>query len=84
MAKAQEELESSTFEATAGGGAVKVILKGDYTMDSINIDPQIIEDGDVEMLQDLILTAINEAIEKVNAEKEESMGKATGGIRMPY
>lgn len=84
MAKAQEELESATFEATAGGGAVTIVLKGDYTMDSIEIDPQILEDGDVEMLQDLILTAFNEALEMINSKKEETMEKATGGIRMPY
>lgn len=84
MAKAQEELESATFEATAGGGAVAIVLKGNYTMDSIEIDPQILEDGDVEMLQDLILTAFNEAIEMISSQKEETMEKATGGIRMPF
>ncbi|HPJ75513.1 MAG: YbaB/EbfC family nucleoid-associated protein [Clostridia bacterium] len=84
MAKAQEELEESKFESTAGGGAVTVTLKGDYTMESISIDPEILEDADVEMLQDLILTAFNESVEKINAKKEETMGKATGGLRMPF
>ncbi len=84
MAKAQEELEESLFESKAGGGAVTVKMKGDYTMESISIDPQILEDSDMEMLQDLILTAVNESVEKINARKEETLGKATGGMRMPF
>jgi hypothetical protein len=84
MAKAQEELEASKFESKAGGGAVAVTLKGDYTMESIIIDPQILEDADVEMLQDLILTAVNESVDKINTKKEETLGKATGGMRMPF
>ncbi|OQC00958.1 MAG: Nucleoid-associated protein [Firmicutes bacterium ADurb.Bin099] len=84
IAKAQEELENSTFESKAGGGVVTVAMKGDYTMDSITIDQAILEDADVEMLQDLILTAVNESVGKINAKKEETMGKATGGMRMPF
>ncbi|HPB17201.1 MAG: YbaB/EbfC family nucleoid-associated protein [Clostridia bacterium] len=84
MAKAQEELEQSSFESKAGGGAVVVAMKGDYTMESITIDPMILEDSDVEMLQDMILTAVNESIEKITAKKEETLGKATGGMRMPF
>lgn len=84
IAKAQEELENSTFESKAGGGVVTVAMKGDYTMDSITIDPVVLEDADVEMLQDLILTAVNESVGKINAKKEETMGKATGGMRMPF
>jgi len=53
-------------------------------MDSITIDQAILEDADVEMLQDLILTAVNESVGKINAKKEETMGKATGGMRMPF
>jgi DNA-binding YbaB/EbfC family protein len=84
IAKAQEELEQSSFESKAGGGAVVVTMKGDYTMESITIDPMILEDSDVEMLQDMILTAVNESIEKITAKKEETLGKATGGMRMPF
>ena len=84
MAKAQEELEESKFESRAGGGAVTVIFKGDFTMESISIDPDILADADVEMLQDLILTAVNESVGKINAKKEETLGKATGGMRMPF
>jgi len=84
IAKAQEELENSTFESKAGGGVVTVAMKGDYTMDSITIDPVVLEDADVDMLQDLILTAVNESVGKINAKKEETMGKATGGMRMPF
>ena len=84
IAKAQEELEQSSFESKAGGGAVGVAMKGDYKMESITIDPMILEDSDVEMLQDMILTAVNESIEKITAKKEETLGKATGGMRMPF
>lgn len=84
MLKAQENLEETIFEAQAGGGAVALALKGNYTMESLTIDEGLLEDGDAEMLQDLIITAYNECLEKVNEKKEEVMGKATGGMRMPF
>ncbi len=80
MAKLQEELESKTVEATAGGGAVKVIASGKKEILEININPDVVDPDDVEMLQDLILAAINEALRKAEEMLSGEMGKITGGL----
>lgn len=84
MEKAQQELEEASFEGKAGGGAVTTVFMGDYSMKSITLDKGLLEDGDAEMLQDLILTAVNEAIKQISDKKDDTLGKATGGMRMPF
>jgi len=81
--KLQEELQEKTVEATAGGGVVKVIASGKKQLVGIEIDPEVIDPEDVEMLQDLILAAANEALQKAEEMVTEEMGKLTGGLNMP-
>ena len=80
MEKEQEEIAGMTFETTAGGGAVKVVIKGDKTIDSIELSPDVVDPEDIEMLQDLIVAAVNEAVKKVDECTEERMGKYTAGL----
>ncbi|MEA3350666.1 MAG: YbaB/EbfC family nucleoid-associated protein [Chloroflexota bacterium] len=77
---AQEALAEETVTATAGGGVVEVVATGDQQIQSIKIDPVILEDADVEMLQDLILTAIQSALDKSNQLTAERLGPLTGGL----
>ncbi|WP_240376353.1 YbaB/EbfC family nucleoid-associated protein [Bacillus piscicola] len=83
MQKAQEELKDKTVEATAGGGAVKVVAAGDKRIVDIEIDEDVVDPEDVEMLQDLILAAMNEALKKVDELVEQDLGKFTKGLNMP-
>ena len=78
--KMQQELESSTFEFTAGGGAVKAVTLGTREFQSITIDPEAVDPEDVEMLQDLILTAVNGALKLADEKTNESMAKLQGGM----
>lgn len=80
MAEAQEQLAQETVSATAGGGAVKVTMTGDQHCHSIEIDPALLKDGDVEMLQDLVLTAVNMALEKSRELQQQVMGPLAGGL----
>lgn len=73
--KSQEEITSKEFEATAGGGAVTVKVSGDKMLRSININKDVVDPDDVEMLQDLILTCVNEALRKVDSALNSQMGK---------
>ena len=83
IAKAQEELDEAKIEASAGGGVVKVVVTGKQTLDSIIIDPDAVDPEDVEMLQDLVLAAVNEALEKARTLAGERMGAITGGLNIP-
>lgn len=83
MANLQAELEEKEVEATAGGGAVKVIATGKKTILSIKIDPEVIDEDDIEMLEDLVLAAVNEAIAKAEEMVNSEMGKITGGMNIP-
>lgn len=83
LMKAQEDLANSTVETTAGGGAIKVIMKGDQRVQSIELAPEIVDPEDLEMLQDLLIVAINEALEKVQGMQQQLMGSLTGGIKIP-
>lgn len=83
MVKLQEELQEKTVEATAGGGVVKVVASGKKQLVSIEIDPEVVDPDDVEMLQDLIMAATNEALQKAEDMVADEMGKLTGGINMP-
>ncbi len=83
IAKAQEELDSETVEASAGGGAVKVVATGKQSIASVTIDPVAVDPEDVEMLQDLVLAAANEALDKARAMAGERLGSITGGLGIP-
>ena len=73
--KMQQELESSKFEFTAGGGAVKAVVSGTREFESITIDPEVVDPDDVEMLQDLILAAVNGALKAADDKTSQSMAK---------
>ena len=78
MAKAQEELEEAEIEGESGSGLVKVVVNGKKAVKSITIDPKAVDPDDVEMLEDLIIAALNNAYEEADAEYEEKMGKFGG------
>ena len=78
--KMQQELEASKFEFTSGGGAVKATMVGTRQLDSIEINPEVVDPEDVEMLQDLILTAVNGAIKLADDKTSEAMAKLQGGM----
>lgn len=80
MLKAQEELEAKTYEAGAGGGVVTATVSGKKELVSVAIDPEAVDPEDVEMLQDLIVAAVNEALRKAEEASNELMGKMTGGL----
>jgi DNA-binding YbaB/EbfC family protein len=83
LAKAQEELGNMTVEATSGGGAVKVVIDGHQKVHSVEISPEAVEAGDVELLQDLVITAVNEAITKSQELVNKRLGSLTGGLNIP-
>ena len=83
ISKAQQELEESTVEASAGGGAVTVVVSGHPKVESIRIAPEAVDPDDVEMLQDLIAAALNEALEKVAIMQAERLGSVAGGLSIP-
>ncbi len=78
--KMQQELESSKFEFTSGGGAVKAVVSGTREFESITIDPEVVDPEDVEMLQDLILAAVNGALKAADDKTSQSMAKLQGGM----
>ena len=80
MAATQEELEKKEFEVTSGGGAVKVVVTGKKMIKEITISPDVVDPDDVEMLQDLVMTAVNEAIRQAEEVSANEMGKLTGGL----
>ena len=81
--KIQREIAELRIEAAAGGGMVKVVMNGEKQLQSITIDPEAVSKEDVEMLQDLILAAINEAARKVDTAVQEKVGGLTAGMRIP-
>ncbi len=83
MAKVQEELGTRTVEATAGGGAVQVTVNGHLEILAIKIDPAAVDPDDVEMLQDLVLAAVNEGLHKAQEMASNAMGKFAGGLKIP-
>jgi len=84
MMKAQEELESKSYEAAAGGGVVTAVVSGKKELESIAIDPEAVDPDDVEMLQDLIVAAVNEALRKANEDAASQMSRLTGGLNLPF
>ncbi len=83
MEAAQKEIEEKEIEATSGGGAVNVVVTGKKELKSLKIDPEVVDKDDVEMLEDLILAAINEAFRKADDLNAQGMKKATGGLSIP-
>lgn len=83
LAKAQEEVAAMTVETSAGGGAVTVSVSGQRRIQSITIQPEVVDPEDVEMLQDLIMAAVNQALEQVEQAAAEKVGAVTGGLGLP-
>jgi len=83
MLKMQEELATKTVEATSGGGMVKVVANGSQKIESIILEKEVVDPEDVEMLQDLILAATNDALTKSQQMVSSEMGKLTGGLNLP-
>ena len=83
MQKKQEELEAKEYEGPAGGGMVKMVISGKKEVTSIKIAPEAIDPEDIEMLEDMLTAAVNEAISKVESEAEHEMGALTSGMNLP-
>ncbi|SMO93466.1 YbaB/EbfC family nucleoid-associated protein [Melghirimyces algeriensis] len=83
MAKAQEELGKKEVEGTAGGGVVKVTMNGHKQVLNVEIDPEAVDPEDVEMLQDMVTAAFNEAMKQVDDLVNKDIGKLTGGLNIP-
>ncbi|MCR4440404.1 MAG: YbaB/EbfC family nucleoid-associated protein [bacterium] len=80
MQRAQEELAALRVEGTAGGGMVKAVVTGKYEVVEVKIDPEVVNPEDVEMLEDLVVAALNQAFQKVQERAAEEMSKVTGGL----
>jgi len=83
MASMQEQLEAQSYEATSGGGMVKAVVDGKQRLQSLTIQPDAVDPEDVEMLQDLVMAAVNEAIKSSQDQLKKEMGKLTGGMNIP-
>ena len=83
MKKVQEELAQKTFEGSAGGGAVKATANGESVIKAIQIDPDVVKAGDLEMLQELVMLAVNDAIKVAKDTSSKEMEKITGGMSIP-
>lgn len=83
LAKAQEELASMTAEGSSGGGAVKAVVTGDQRLKSVSISKDVVAPEDVETLEDLVLAAVNEGLEKSRQMATTHLGKVTGGLGIP-
>ncbi|MGE4298722.1 MAG: YbaB/EbfC family nucleoid-associated protein [Desulfovibrionaceae bacterium] len=83
MSKLQEDLAERSVEATAGGGMVTVVCTGAQEIKSITIDKSVVEAGDVEMLQDLVLAAVNDAVKRAKEMSQSEMQALTGGVNIP-
>jgi len=83
MLKLQEELASKTVEAASGGGMVTAVVNGKYEVISLNIERDVVDPDDIDMLQDLVMAAVNEGMRKVQEMTQEEMAKLTGGMNIP-
>jgi len=79
----QKEIQALEIEATSGGGMVKVVMDGQKNVKSLKIDPEVVSRDDVEMLQDLVTAAVNEAARKVDEAVQEKIGGLAGGMKLP-
>ena len=84
LMKMQEELEQRSYEAAAGGGVVTATVSGKRELTSLTIDPEAVDPEDVEMLQDLVIAAVNEAMRKAEASANENMSRLTGGMNLGF
>lgn len=83
MARIQSEVEETEFTASAGGGAVEVTVSGKHEIKAVNIKPEVVDPEDIEMLEDLLIASLNEAIRKASEAMDNEMGKVTGGFNIP-
>ena len=83
MARIQAELDEQVYSITSGGGAVSVTITGKRVIQEIKINPEVVSSDDIEMLEDLLVAAVNEAVRKVDDTSAKEMEKATGGFKMP-
>lgn len=83
LAEAQEQLSRETVEASAGGGMVTAVVSGDLELRELRIKPEAVDPDDVEMLQDLVVAAVSEALRSAQALQQQKMGAATAGVQMP-
>lgn len=83
IGRVQKELEERVFDVTSGGGAVEIRITGKREIKALTLKPEAVDPDDIEMLQDLLVAAVNEAIRKVDETSEQEMGKVTGGMNMP-
>lgn len=84
MMRMQQELEEKTYEASAGGGVVTAVVTGKRELKSLDIDPDAVDPEDVEMLQDMIVAAVNEAMRAAESDAANTMQKLTGGLGLPF
>ncbi len=84
MAAAQADLEEKEYTATAGGGMVTATVDGKHLLRSLQMDPEAVDPEDTEMLSDMIIAAVNEAVRKAQADSDETIGKITGGMNLPF
>lgn len=84
MLKAQAELEEKTYSATSGGGAVTAVVSGKHELISLKIQPDAVDPEDVEMLTDMVVAAVNEAMRQADSSMSESMSKLTGGLNLGF
>ena len=84
MEESQKEMETREFTATAGGGAVEVTVSGKKEVTKVTLKPEVVDPEDIEMLEDLIMAAVNEAYRKVEEETQNAMSKFTGGMGLPF
>ncbi|OMP66783.1 YbaB/EbfC family nucleoid-associated protein [Domibacillus epiphyticus] len=84
MQEAQEELSAKQFEGTAGGGMVKVSMSGQKQVVDVQIKEEVVDPDDIDMLQDLVLAAVNDALKKVDDETNQKMGQFTKGMNLPF
>lgn len=83
LAEAQQKLDEMEFEATSGGGAVRVVLNAHPTLKAIEIKPEVVDSDDVDMLQDLIMAAMNDGLEKVRSGQMQQLAGLAGGLNIP-
>ncbi|MCX5996917.1 MAG: YbaB/EbfC family nucleoid-associated protein [Chloroflexi bacterium] len=83
LVKVQEELGTTNVEVTAGGGAIKIVINGHQQFQSITISPEVVNPEDVDFLQDIVLAACNEAVQKSQEMAAQNMSKLTGGMKIP-
>lgn len=84
MLRMQQEIETKEFQGTAGGGVVTATVNGKHVLKALTIDPEAVDPDDVELLQDMIVAAVNQAMQSADADASSSMQKLTGGMNLPF